>query len=906
MVGARRVGKAGASRPWYFLRVSSRRKLTRSAAFAVTVAALSALGASGAAGVARAALWPDVPDRLKNELASPDVQRRRAAAADLANLPKDEALVLLQKAVTDEDVDVRLIAASVAARRGIAAVTDAILPWLTDADPRLREGACEFFAELPQTKVVKVLARALGDSVATVRLAAVRALGASASSDAVAPLLARLDDSNSKIRLAVARALAKLGDVRAVTPLVSKVQDEASEVRQAVVRALGELGDVRAAPALVIALSDQAVEVRVEALAALGRMRASESVPSIAPLTVDAKKPGSVEVRRAALAALGRIGNAAAVDAIIRAFGTFEDATAGIGSSPAREAAITAGAIAGPVLLARLRDSTLAPTAATITAGGNTATPGNVASSAAWVLGELRTEGAGDVIVKAMRRGEVPPAIALHALASLGDPTQLPICLEQVASPEKAVRSEALVAAARLLDPERPDGRAVEPLLASLELAQTPEDRAEIAMLLGRTGAERVAPVLAGLTSAKDEHLKVAAIDALGTLGAAGGGAALEKLLDDPSGIVRLHAAIALARAGGPEQVEKVLLRLTTAAEADRLAVVIAASGLLERHGDAKAVALASKAMASGVGAERDLLVVGLGRAKDPSATATLSTLLAGAGSDVDTRRAIAMALGARVGDAAAAKLVRTLATDVDPTVRAQAAWALGSLGDATDGALLDTLTKDSALSVAGNAAAALGRVFARAPKVSAPPAAICRALVDDRPYVRANALGALLQLARASRPATCDDGHVERRLLAEDGNEVVRTFAARLEGALLPAATAPDAKEVKDAKSPARVALERCTLGDPSGAVAAVCRETLRAHDDEVAPKRTSTLVVFVSGDDGGAPVPRSAYALERPEGLLHLGTSDRRGAVVELLLGKGIVRLRVASPAAVVAPRG
>ena len=65
-----------------------------------------------------------------------------------------------------------------------------------------------------------------------------------------------------------------------------------------------------------------------------------------------------------------------------------------------------------------------------------------------------------------------------------------------------------------------------------------------------------------------------------------------------------------------------------------------------------------------------------------------------------------------------------------------------------------------------------------------------------------------------------------------------------------------------------------------------------------------SDTLVVFVSGDDGSAPVARSAYALERPEGLLHLGTSDRRGAVVELLLGRGTIRLRVASPAALPAP--
>jgi HEAT repeat protein len=846
------------------------------------------------AGETRASLWPDVPGKVKAELASPDVARRRAAASALANLPLDEATPLLVQAVSDADVDVRLIASGVAARRGVTAVTDAILPWLTDTEARLREGACDFFAELPQPKVVKVLSRALGDTVPTVRLAAVRALGNSASADAVAPLLARLDDGNSKVRVAVARALGRLDDKRAVTPLVSKVQDEASEVRQAVVRALGELGDTRAAPALVIALADAALEVRIEALAALGRMRAKESVPSIAPLTVEPpKKANSADVRRAALAALGRIGSPQALEAIVRAFGAYEDASSGVATSPAREAAIGAGDVAGPLLLARLRDGQLTPSPATVTAGGGTPTTTNVSASAAWVLGELRVEGAGDVIVKAMRRGDVPATVALHALASLGDPAQLPTCLEQVASTDKPVRAEALGAAASLLDPEHPDGRAVEPLLASLEQAQTPEERAEIATLLGRTGAARVAPTLIGLAQAKDEGLKLAAVDALGTLGASEAGPALVKLLDDPSGVVRMHAAIALGKSGGADVVGAALDRLATSAEADRLAVVLAVSGLVERHGDAAAVERVRKALAD-VGAERDLLVVALGRAKDPSATKALVDLLAASTNDVDTRRAIALALGARANDATAAASLRTLLTDVEPTVRAQAAWSLGAIGAPGDVALLGKLLSDGAASVAGNAMAAIGRLAPKMPAISSPavPAALCSALVDDRAYVRANALGALLQIAHAKRPARCNDGAVERRLLAEDGNEVVRTFAARLEGALPPPAK-------PDEISPARAALERCTLVDPSGAVAATCREMLLGREP-LPSTSTSALTIFLAASDAGPPIARTAYAVERPEGLLHLGTSDRRGAVVELLLAtKGVVRLRVANPA-------
>lgn len=840
-------------------------------------------GVAAFAPAAQASLWPDVPDRLAADLASPDVARRRAAAGEIATVPTADAIKFLEVALVDPDLDVRLAASAAAEKRGISEVADRVVPWLTDPDARLREGACAYFAAVPQPRYVKVIARALGDADSKVRLAAVRALGASGASEAVAPLLARMDDSNSKVRLAVARALGKLGDKRAVTPLVSKVQDEAAEVRQAVVRALGDLGDARAAPALVIALRDSAIEVEIEALASLGRLRAGDAVPSIAPLAVETGKRGANEnVRRAALSALGRIATPAAVDAIIKTFGLFEDAGAGVRTSPARDAAISAGATAAPPLLAVLREGSGA-TAAT-------------AASAAYALAHLHAAGGGEAIARGIRRGDVPMAVGLFALGVAGDAGQLPPCLEQVAAPDRLVREQALKAAARLLDPERPDGRAVEPLLASLQLAQTAEDRAEIATLLGRTGAERVAPVLIGLTTSKDERLRTAAVDALGTLRAASGGPALAKLLEDPAPTVRFHAAIALSRAGGPDVTPVVLAKLTTALEADRLAIVIALGGLLERNATPALVDSAKKLAVAGLGPERDLLVVALGRAKGDAPLAALKEVLAGAAADADTRRAVATALGARGVDPAAAALLAPLAADADPSVRAQAAWSLGAVGGAGDVKTAEKLVDDGAMSVSANAIAALARLALRASAAPA-PALVCKALGDERPYVRANALAGLALLAQAGRPALCGDGAAARRLLSDDPNEAVRAAAARLGAASLPGAAAE--------APPWRVALERCVLADPAGAVAAACREALRPPT--AAPAGSpQTLVVFVSPDDGGAPIARAAYAIERPDGLLHTGNCDRRGAVVELGLPRGPLRLRVALPASGAAKRG
>lgn len=845
-------------------------------ALGLVVVGAALLGAAPA----RGGLWPDAPDKVKADLASPDVARRRAAASELINVPRKEAIPLIAKALTDSDLEVRLAAGIVAARIKMTEAGDLVIPWLTDSAPALREAACDFFAKVPDARVVKVLARALGDTDPRVRLAAVHALGASGSGDAVAPLLARLDDSNSKVRLGVARALAKLGDKRAVTPLVSKVQDEASEVRQAVVRTLGELGDPKASPSLQIALRDQALEVRIEALAALGRLKSGDAVASIAPLAVEpSKKPGAADVRRGALAALGRIANTAAIDAIIKTFGQYEDERAGVGSSPAREAAVSAGTAAAPALL------TVLEAGGAQVAGSTTSTSSSAssASSAAWALGEMRADKAGPPIAKAMRRGVIPLSVGLHALASLGDATQLPVCLEHVAAPDRMVRAEALLAAAKLLDPDQPDGRAVEPLLSSLELAHTADDRAEIATLLGRTGAVRVAKVLIGLTSAKDEKLRLAAIDALGTLAAGEAGPTLLKLLDDSSAAIRLHAATALSGAGGADIIKPTIARLS-AAQADRLAVVLALNGILERHGDDGSIAIARDAAAT-AGTERDLLIVALGRSKG-AAVPALRALLEKGASDIDGRRSIAVALGARQKDASAIPMLVALAADPDAAVRAQAAWSLGAVGSAAELPLLAKLARDAAPGVAANAVAAIGRVAVRTS--TAPPKELCASLDDERPYVRANALASIRHLLRADKASTCEDSR-ERKLLADDPNDVVRASAAR-------------AIAMRKGDEKGKSALERCALGDPSGSVARVCREgalgLLTSSD-----VGTASLVVFVAPDDGGAPIARTPYAIERPEGFLHVGSADRRGAVVELMLGRGPVRLRVATPASGIA---
>jgi HEAT repeat protein len=827
---------------------------------------------------AHALVWPDVPERIERGLLSPDPASRRSAARELSTLGTSRATPLVLKAMGDQDVEVRLAGAQSAVRLHVAPATDVALQWLGEREARLRIAACEVANAMPAPRAVPALARALGDSDPLVRAACADALGAQASPDAVAPLSGKLDDPTPAVRSQVARALAKLGDPRAVVPLVGKVQDSVPDVRQSVVRALGDLGDTRATQALLLALRDNVAEVKVEALAALGRHRAPEAASAIAPLALE-RNPG---VRQAALVALGRIATPDAVRALLKALGTQEDATSTLERTSVRDALVSAGA----------------PAVVELTALLERPVPPSVATSAAWVLGELRATKSAPTIVAALRKGTLPPQAALRALAGAGSAEQVPVVLEFVADPSPVVREEALRAATALLDPSRPDGRAVEPLAATLRAPRTsPGERAAVATLLGRTGAPRAATELAGLVASKDAALRLAAIDALGALGSAGSapvpaGAtakpgespesrsadgiaddALVPLLADTDPAVRLHTAVALASSGGVKARAALLAKLDGGDEVDRYAVLAALGGILERHPDEGAASRLFRELAVAAGPERDAVIEAAGRARLPSVVRSLAELASKG--DVDDRRMIAAVLGAHRGSPAAIALAKSLANDPDGSVRAQAAFTLGAIGDPSTSSVLAALAKSGDADVAANAAGGIARnasLSGRAAQAAVSGAA-CAMLSDGRAAVRANALVAL-----SFAQARCGDGRTERKLLADDPSDLVRAAAARA------VASAPAPED--------RAALDRCVSSDRSADVARLCRP--RAAESSAPPRPARAVTVFVVGESGAAAKPRAPFLLEYEGGILRAGVADRRGATFEASAPAGDVVLR------------
>lgn len=803
------------------------------------------LAATLLAPTAHAVAWPDVAERLEHDLTGADPAIRALAIERVDAVGRGRARPLILRALGDADTGVRVAAAAAAVRERVEGATAAVVPWLAEHDARLRLAACAVARALPDPHAVGPLARALSDADAAVRTSAIEALGAQTSTEAVAPLLGRLDDSSPGVRVEVARALARLGDRRAVVPLIGKVEDSVAEVRLAVARALGDLGDPRAVAALVLQLRDASPDVRVTALGALARTHGADAVDAISPLVADR----NADVKRAALGALGSLahgGSREALQVLVGRLGVDDDANGGLDRTPLRDALVSVGAAAAAPLRGVLHGG--APPAAS--------------ASAAWVLGELAAKTAAPEILDALRSGRLSAPAALHALRAAGRPEDLPAVLEFVADESPTTRDEAIAATRALLDPAHPDGRAVDPLIAVTRASVlTPAEQRKVIELLGRTGARRAGELLVGFLHSRDLPTRLSAIDALAALGPAGADAPLLDLIGDRAPEVRLHAAEALAATGGATSRDDLLAKLTGGTELDRAASLLALGGVLVRAPSDGAWKQLAGALTFAAGGERDAILVALGRAAP--AHPVLDGLARS--EDPDDRRVLAAACAGR---ADAEPLLRALLLDVDPGVRAEAAWSLGSVGGPDALTLLERLAGAIESDVAGNATAAVARIAARLHDAGA-ATSLCSYLADRRASVRANAAAGL-----ALGGARCADGAAERQLLA-DPSDAVRLAAAR---ALYRTPRTDDD----------RSALVRCAASDRSGDVAWACEH---APPDVSAPPRAT--LAYVETLPRSDPRPRAGYLVQLGDGLLRAGTADRRGAFFDPVAPAGELRL-------------
>ncbi len=823
---------------------------------------------------ASASIWPTSHARIADALTNGNVSHRRAAAAQLLDLPAKLARALAKKALSDPDVEVRLSAARAAAVLGVLAAGDEVISWLQDPDVKLRVAACELIEAAPTVMSVQALARVLGDSKAEVRRAAAAAMGASGLSDAVSPLLGHLDDGSALVRLEVVRSLGRIGDRRAVVPLVSRLQDQSSDVRRETARALGQLGDARATATLMLALQDKSVAVQVQCLAALGTLRAQQAVSSIAALlTGTGDVPAGADLARgplhdAALRALGSIGTPEAVAWLIGALAQEGPiALGGTSRAPVREALVLAGEAAVTGLEAKF-----------------SASPSRkLASAMALTLARLGSKSSVMAIVRATRRGTVGIGHGMRALGALADKRALPFVLEHIEAGDLSIRRTVVAVATKLLDPSDIDGRAVDVVQDRVvDLRTHVGERMALVRLLGQTGSPRALPILLKLSKTKPASLRVAVIEALGTLGVSSKSvdAALLDALHGNSDTLRRAAAGAIADVGRDAAAAALLHRLGVAAEQDRAAIGLALSGALSRSVAPKLVRTVAGALVSAAGPTRDALIEGLGRMHTDEARAVLVKL--SRGSDVDDRRKVAEALAGHPGSEAT--LLASLA-DADAGVRANAAWSLTRVGGAAAVPKLAVALGDVDVAVAGNAAIAIARAAASAKKPQMAVKPLCAALEDFRGYVRAGALTGLHEIRR-----TCAKPDVIRRVLRHDRSWRARLAAAKL--LHLHLASAKPSTGTSSAEELDRRALARCASEDRDASVAFQCA---RPAAPTPSSGITHGVLVYVVPNGKTAPIPRAPFALVLADGSMRLGVADRRGAFFESAAPAGSLTLAV-----------
>ncbi len=791
---------------------------------------------------AKAVLWPSTIQHIAQDLRAPDVEVRRRAAQALRDLPASSGVRLSRAALDDADIEVRLTALDACLAFGVPALGEHLVPWLTDGERRLRLAAAEALVENPTPRAVPSLGRALGDADAGVRSAAAEALGKSGAPEATLALLGHLDDPAPEVRRDVARALGELGDVRAVTPLIGKIQDARPIVREGVAEALAQLGDARAVSALVLSLHDVDDAVRVAALDALARIAEPSAVPSIAALV----RTSTDRVRSAALAALAQLDSPAALKSLIDELGPDDP---GRPRSEVVSALGRAGSRAVPALRACLAAES---------------DPDKL-DGCALALGDTHERAAASALRDALGRGALRPAAALDALAELGAPDSLPTVLEYLSDADALVRHSAVSAARALLDPRKPDGRAVEPLARALQRARNQRnEQLDLLELLGQTGAPRAALVLLPFAAAGDDiELRARALTALGFLGEAGQVPTLLQGLDEDSGSTRLAAALSLGRLPLEGRARELLDRFEQSSAELRPLLGLALGGMVSHTRDRVVVMRLEQALSLARDGERDTLLELIGRIQLPEAVAALERIVNASHAPAD-RAKYAEALAAHPDEHAR---LAALLTDGSGAVRANAAWSLGEIGTPAEAPALARLFQDPDVNVAGNALESSARIAKRAHTKIQNEA--CPLIAAPRATLRALALRAL-----RSSGERCEHGE-ELLALARDRSDFVRQSAAAL------------IRDVpRNQRDPA--ALSHARDRDPSGAVAAECEARPQTPPEGT---EATSIVVIPPGED--LPAPAQPFGLLRADGLVRLGISDRRGQVFEVSAPHGALSL-------------
>lgn len=274
-----------------------------------------------------------------------DPQMRREAAAALAQISTDRALVRVRVTLAELDAASRAYVLDKLDPQGSEAALAILTTALTDRSVKVRRAAASQLRLTTSTLAVKPLIEALANADDRVRTFAIEALGKIRSPDAVEPLVRLLEEdlqrgtpAKRSNRRTLALALGRIGCSQASDVLERLLKDADPRIRVTAAESLAEIDATGAANTLIGALShpDNATEGAQESAhmrrisfaatrGAYARRVAAKVLGAIqSPLAVEpllnALKDERADMRVVAAEALGRIGVAEAVPALIDAF----------------------------------------------------------------------------------------------------------------------------------------------------------------------------------------------------------------------------------------------------------------------------------------------------------------------------------------------------------------------------------------------------------------------------------------------------------------------------------------------------------------------------------------------------------------------------------------------------------
>lgn len=463
----------------------------------------------------------------------------------------DVAVEPVGKLLKDKDARVRYAAAvmlgNFAKSGGIVYLREA----RKDPDPKVRAAVAEALGKIKGGEATRTLIEMVKDENTDVQIAAIKAMGGLDDEDAVPVLIPSLSDERKAIRDAAVESLRGLGTkaLRAVVQTAelgsgiakaeaqralklicerfrAALDPQSAEgkdrlVRRDMCRYLGQLRYKLATSALIDRLSDSDPDVRAAAAEALGNIGAKAAIQPLKGRMDD--KAEEAKVRLSAAVALGKMGDKGAIEFLINML-TEADENLRV---RAANALSEVGSPAVNALLDALRSKE------ELKRWG-----------AAKALGEMRCKEAIDELIKVTKdKSEDVRIASVVALGRIGDASAVPALLEALKDDSEKVRWHAYNA----LHSFSSDNATI--AIDALSRTTKAETKEQVIRLLGAWKAQMATSELLKHLRDKSERVRIAAIWALGEIGASEAADDILGILEqDENDDVKREAAYALGK----------------------------------------------------------------------------------------------------------------------------------------------------------------------------------------------------------------------------------------------------------------------------------------------------------------------------------------------------------------------